>query len=68
MKADEEAALIIRIFGRAAELMVEHDGWPVHWCVAAAEFEDRLIYGVPGGRQPAGILNSPGVRLDWEKR
>lgn len=65
---NDNAASTVRIFGRAAELMVEHDDWPVNVCVAAAEFEDRLIYGIPNGRTPAGLLNNPGIKVDGEKR
>lgn len=57
-----------RIFGRAVELMVEHDDWPVTVCVVAAEFEDRIIYGTPGAGTPAGLINNPGLKVYREKR
>lgn len=66
MDSDKRASTL-RIFGRAAELMVEHDDWPVNVCVAAAEFEDRIVYGTPGAGMPKGIQNA-GLTVEWDSR
>lgn len=48
-----------RILSRAAELLIEHEGWTVRMAYAAAVMEDCFLWGESGkgGPTPRGLVH-----------
>lgn len=48
--------IINRVADSAAKFMVEHPDLSVSECIEMAFIEEAFLYGVPGEKQPVGIL------------